>query len=112
MGKLAHYLDDGTRAASPEAMALTRRFFGVAFDPVDPIHAIGLQGFAEAIASAAEHGRRLGLAEARGQRACRVCGCTELQACVDPPHGACAWAGPDLCTACQPYVTPIEQVRG
>jgi hypothetical protein len=27
---------------------------------------------------------------------CRVCGCTEEEAC----EGGCAWAEPDLCTAC------------
>jgi hypothetical protein len=30
------------------------------------------------------------------ERACRVCGCTENNAC-DPP---CSWAGADLCSAC------------
>ena len=30
------------------------------------------------------------------ERACRVCGCTQNNAC-DPP---CSWAGPDLCSAC------------
>jgi hypothetical protein len=32
---------------------------------------------------------------------CERCGCTELDACVDPKTGAaCAWARPGLCTAC------------
>jgi len=30
------------------------------------------------------------------QRACRVCGCTELKACP----GGCCWAAEDLCSAC------------
>jgi hypothetical protein len=32
---------------------------------------------------------------------CRKCGCTWHDACRTP-GGACAWAGPDLCTACPP----------
>jgi len=36
-----------------------------------------------------------GLADA-GERACRVCGCTEDNACWPP----CWWTGPDLCSAC------------
>jgi hypothetical protein len=37
--------------------------------------------------------------------ACRVCGCTEYQACP----GGCAWAEGDLCTAC---VTPPAAIHG
>ena len=29
---------------------------------------------------------------------CRVCGCTDLQACP----GGCCWVQPDLCSACDP----------
>lgn len=39
---------------------------------------------------------------------CEVCGCTELQACLDPfdeePH-ACYWIAPGLCSACR--YTPL-----
>ena len=35
-----------------------------------------------------------------GPRACRVCGCTEWQACVDLFGDPCHWAAPDLCSAC------------
>lgn len=34
-----------------------------------------------------------------GEQACRVCGCTESNACVDD-DGPCGWAEDDLCTAC------------
>lgn len=45
--------------------------------------------------------------------ACRACGCTEDAACADPfGGGSCAWATPDLCTACvgivQRVFTPAE----
>lgn len=30
-------------------------------------------------------------------RRCRICSCTELQACPD----GCYWIGPDLCSACR-----------
>lgn len=30
------------------------------------------------------------------ERHCRVCSCTDLQACP----GGCSWAGPDLCSSC------------
>lgn len=40
-----------------------------------------------------------------GVRRCRVCGCTDDRACP----GGCWWAGPDLCTACDPpEVAAIE----
>jgi hypothetical protein len=29
-------------------------------------------------------------------RSCRICGCTDLQACP----GGCHWVAPDLCSAC------------
>ncbi|MBN9078227.1 MAG: hypothetical protein BGN87_06415 [Rhizobiales bacterium 65-79] len=32
-------------------------------------------------------------------RACRVCGCTDMAACVTA-DGACYWVEPDLCSAC------------
>lgn len=38
------------------------------------------------------------------QRTCRVCGCTQTDACIDDCGHGCAWAGPNLCTACAPYV--------
>ena len=31
---------------------------------------------------------------------CRVCGCTENNACEDPIDGNCSWVEPDLCSAC------------
>jgi hypothetical protein len=39
-------------------------------------------------------------------RACRVCGCTDAQACP----GGCSWAGADLCSACvsAPQGEPIR----
>ncbi len=33
-----------------------------------------------------------------GVRACRVCGCTDDEAC----KGGCSWAGTDLCSRCIP----------
>ncbi|ENE2730594.1 TPA: helix-turn-helix domain-containing protein [Stenotrophomonas maltophilia] len=30
------------------------------------------------------------------ERRCRVCSCTDMQACP----GGCSWAGPDLCSSC------------
>lgn len=30
------------------------------------------------------------------ERRCRVCSCTDLQACP----GGCSWVGPDLCSSC------------
>lgn len=43
-------------------------------------------------------------------RSCRLCGCTENRACVDPRDGQpCAWAGPDLCTACAPIAAAAAE---
>jgi hypothetical protein len=40
------------------------------------------------------------LRQARVQR-CRVCGCTEENACIDPDTGEpCYWVEPDLCSVC------------
>jgi hypothetical protein len=33
-------------------------------------------------------------------RECRVCGCSELDACVDEAGGTCYWVEADLCSAC------------
>lgn len=49
---------------------------------------------------------------AGGGRRCRVCDCTETNACVDPETGEpCGWAPDmgDLCTAC---VVPLETCTG
>jgi hypothetical protein len=36
-------------------------------------------------------------------RACRVCGCTNTNACVNPKTGiACHWVAQDLCSMCPP----------
>jgi hypothetical protein len=40
---------------------------------------------------------------ARKHKACRVCGCTEHAACIDPQtHEGCHWLRtlPDMCSAC------------
>ena len=44
-----------------------------------------------------------------GERACRVCGCTEHDACVDLFGGPCHWVEADLCSAC---VWEAEPYRG
>ena len=41
-----------------------------------------------------------------GERACRVCGCTECWACTP---GSCSWVEPNLCSACTGQLTPIER---
>lgn len=41
-------------------------------------------------------------------QACRACGCTNDRAC-NPP---CAWAEPDLCTACVPATPKMETANG
>lgn len=38
-------------------------------------------------------------------RACRVCGCTEISACVTEA-GPCWWVEGDLCSACAPAAPP------
>jgi len=43
-------------------------------------------------------GARLEFASMGAVRACRVCGCTESNAC----RGGCWWVGRDLCSACAP----------
>lgn len=44
-----------------------------------------------------------------GARRCRICGCTQDHACVDPDHGACWWVEPDLCSHCgEPAIVAAE----
>ena len=35
-------------------------------------------------------------------RLCRICACSELDACDDRRGGPCGWAEADLCTSCTP----------
>lgn len=58
-----------------------------------------------AVALARQHGAKIANAEIAGSRHCRVCGCTEFNACSGP-DGPCGWAGPDLCTVCAAYPEP------
>lgn len=39
---------------------------------------------------------------------CRVCGCTENQACYSHNHGTCWWVEPDLCSHCAEPVIVAE----
>ena len=37
------------------------------------------------------------------ERTCRVCGCSDYDACVNVPTGECCrWVGVDLCSGCDP----------
>lgn len=38
-------------------------------------------------------------------RSCRVCGCTDDQAC----DGGCVWVGPDLCSACYELMVNVPE---
>lgn len=43
------------------------------------------------------------LSELQEEAKCRLCGCTEECACIDPFNGEpCHWVAPDLCSACSP----------
>ena len=33
-------------------------------------------------------------------RRCRVCGCSEFSACIEPDGWPCTWVKKDLCSAC------------
>ena len=39
------------------------------------------------------------------RQVCRLCGCTESNACYDEFRGACSWIDSDLCTHCSPETT-------
>ncbi len=39
---------------------------------------------------------------------CRICGCTEDNACVDPCGQTCYWAGPGLCSFCAEMAVQAE----
>lgn len=40
------------------------------------------------------------------ERECRICGCTDLNACVDVDGEPCAWMDEDLCSACADLMGP------
>ena len=40
------------------------------------------------------------------ERECRVCGCTDRQAC-STPSGPCHWVAWDLCSACAQYEAAV-----
>lgn len=42
--------------------------------------------------------------------ACRVCGCTDEDPCIDGDGLPCAWAEPDLCTICAGKPEPTLRV--
>jgi|GEM_PF-2692277 len=39
---------------------------------------------------------------------CKICGCTDDQACIHPIYGNCYWSGPNLCSNCKHY--PAEAI--
>jgi len=41
-----------------------------------------------------------GLRDAEACGVCRICGCSEWDACVDDEDQPCGWAAEDLCTRC------------
>lgn len=41
---------------------------------------------------------------------CRVCRCSEFDACVEPDGLPCHWVEPDLCSSCA--VATVPNVRG
>lgn len=60
-----------------------------------------------AVALATSYGAAIAIAQARSERHCRVCGCTQFHAC----HGAdgpCGWVEQDLCSVCAAYPEPVR----
>ncbi len=45
-------------------------------------------------------------------RLCRICACSERDACFDIDAGACFWIAPDLCSVCGPIaVVAVQPAR-
>jgi hypothetical protein len=42
---------------------------------------------------------------------CRICGCTEFDACGGDETEPCHWVGPDLCSACAPVAAALRGKR-
>lgn len=59
--------------------------------------AVDIHGVSEAIGRAWMMGARVVINTAKGRPCCRICGCTETEAC----EGGRAWAEPGLCTRCE-----------
>lgn len=47
---------------------------------------------------------------ASGEPSCRLCGCTEHNACVDDERGACSWAAPDICSHCADSIALLQEL--
>ncbi|MYA40461.1 MAG: hypothetical protein F4Z31_01525 [Gemmatimonadetes bacterium] len=45
------------------------------------------------------HAPLVGLFDPVVEDTCRVCGCSDYDACVDIDRGPCGWAAPNLCTS-------------
>ena len=43
-------------------------------------------------------------------RACRVCGCTEHDACIHPGGRPCSWVAADLCSVCANTIAGIMRL--
>lgn len=41
---------------------------------------------------------------------CRLCGCTETNACYDEERGACGWAAPGVCTHCADSIALLGEL--
>lgn len=96
----------GSCCSSPWAQ---RGSFHLVLDDVqalaDPVPAVGRQRFWDlppAVEGAVVEQLLAAADPAPAQRACRVCGCTQDDSCIDGIDGACSWVPgqPDLCTAC------------
>lgn len=59
-----------------------------------------------------ELARRFPLLAAGGQQKCRVCGCTQDNACTDAEIGNCWWIEADLCSHCgEPEIVLLQARR-
>lgn len=73
---------------------------------------VGSAELALIVARARHCGDRIGIGRVAQRRHCRVCGCTEVAACLTKVHGRwtpCAWAEPNLCDACAPHLEAARQ---
>ena len=43
------------------------------------------------------HTPLIGLFDPPAEDTCRVCGCSDVDACVDVDRGPCGWVAPNLC---------------
>ena len=97
-----HRVEDETQALalrdSIEVSSLESRLFKVVQLHADEVYE--MQSAAYELPEAGERNETRVTGEREGERRCRICGCSEFNACHDAVRGACYLVGGSVCSHC------------